>query len=282
MDALQSSTLINTELSQIGMYKKDVLDQKDAAKIFNGIVTCIVDELVDEVKFSVVSRLDPSKILSELSWQYDLLDRKNIHRSGPSLQNILVKLQRIPAGTAQLIHEVAWSEHFFALEKSSQDQIYRSVYWEKKPHTPAKRKSSAEDELDDLASLDLQAIDLDLLRIEKDTGLIDPDKRKSISESARKCIIAGYCRGISVRLLDRHNIPVVDWSFELTPDHLIMRKGSNHTQVLAYVKKSEDLLQISVLPLTTPRFDKLLAKDRYEVMKDTYWASSFKKKGLFG
>src|SRR5437868_704825 len=179
MDLLQVSKAINTELTQISLYYRDVLDPQETVAIFNSVVTCITDDLANMLKFIVSDRRHPSHIFAR--WEYDLSDKRRIDRTGQDLQDILLLLKRIPSGTAQLICDVEWSGRFFDMDKASQERLFRSTYWGKKTEELQKKSPptmlSGRSPQELVLSVDLQPLELDLLKMETETQYIDKKKK---------------------------------------------------------------------------------------------------------
>lgn len=283
MDLLQVSRVINTELTQISLYFRDVLDQQEAVAIFNSVVTCITDDLANTFSFTVSDRREPSHTF--VKWGYDLNDKGHINRTGQDLQDIIILLKHIPSGTAQLICDVEWSGHFFDMDKVSQERFFRSTYWGKKAEESQKKapltKPSRRSPREPTRLVDLQLLELDLLKMETETEYIDTRKKDAIYESAKTYIQTGYCRGIHFEMLDDDR-RVLEWGYEVSPDLRLVRTGDDREQVLAILRKQKGNLSMQVSPLVTRRFEELLPKEKQEVMKDMIWAPLFKKKGWFG
>ena len=279
MDLIQSSKVINTELTHIGLYYRDVLDPQEAASIFNSILMCITDDLARSFKFTVCDRHDPARLF--VRWEYDLSGKDHIDRTGPPPQDILLLLKRLPSGTARLVCDVEWSRRFFDMDKASREEFLRSTYWGKKgdevqKDPPAAQPSPTQETIEEI---ELQPLEQDLLKLESETDYINKKRRIEICESARECIQAGYCEGIRFEVFDKDR-RVLEWQFKLDASYRLIRVGDGLERVLAMSKTLKDR-SLDITPLTTQKFEKLPEKERRAVMKDTSWASMFKKKWLF-
>lgn len=284
MNILQLAKEINYELLQLRSSYRGLIAEREVADIFDSVVTSVTDNLANSFTFTIYERRNPAHIA--VKWEYDLTDKQKIERSGPATPQILSLLKRIPPDIMGLTCDVEWSDTFFELDRASQDQIMRASYWgkksnlQKKPDPTDPRPEKLLDEQSG-ASLDLEALELDLIKLETEAGYITKEDRMHIFKSVKKCVEAGYCRGVQFKVLDsERSHSLVEWQFELVSPFKLARSGDSQTRVLTILKELKSSQQpLDIKPLVRSKFEKMSAKEQQKVMSDTVWADSFKKKG---
>lgn len=286
MNVLQLTKEINYELLQLRLSYPSLIDEREVTDIFDSVVTCVTDNLANSFKFTIYERQNPAHVL--VRWEYDLTDTRKIERSGPDTPEIVSWLKKVPADVMGLACDVEWSDRFFDLDKASQDQIVRATYrgrksnGQKEPDPTQIQPEKLVDEQSN-ASLDLQILELDLIKLETEASYITKEDRIHAFKSVKKCMEAGYCQGVRFNVLDRErNHSLVEWQFELVSPSKVARSGDSQARVLTILKELKSRQQpLDIHPLVTPKFEKMSAKEQQEVVRDTIWADNFKKKGGF-
>ncbi|HLG61729.1 MAG TPA: hypothetical protein VKY19_07335 [Ktedonosporobacter sp.] len=282
MDLLQVANTVNQEMVQLQRYYSYLLQKQDPMAIFNSIVTCLTEDLVDSIELRIHKCERPDDIVA--SWQYDMQDPRYPKRTGPTLEQIFTLLKNVPEGTACLSCYPHWSKHFLTMTKVAQRQALLYTIWaeddEKAAEDVSSRTAAA------LAAIDLQPLEDDLRQLIS-IKLLDADKGRSIYDSARKSIGTQSIKGVQFSLDTAQPVKeAAEWELVLDASLKLVRIGTSREQALKILQAvrstQEEAPHIKIKPILTSAFSKLPKNEQHDLMKDTYWASDFKKKGLFG
>lgn len=290
MDLLRVANQINAELAHLRANYSYLLDDQQRAEIFNSIVTCITNDLVDTITLSIRDCRDQELVF--VSWEYDLSDKKYPRRNGPALRDILQILQKAPQ-CAYVTCEVEWSDRFAVLDDTVKRRILGRTFWSKQPQSTSdafpvdrpllEETRSPRSEVPTLAPgnfpSDLSLLECELLKIASETKLLRGHDVRSILASARECISNNLIRGLRFEVSDRaRQTPILEWAFEITSDGRLVRKGDHLDQIVALAKKKSHHLLLRVWPLTTLQFEQLTPGEKKRVMRKMVWRVRVKRR----
>jgi hypothetical protein len=280
MDLLGLANAINAELVHIQLQYNDIFGQQSPAAIFNSIVSCITDDLAETITLQIVDQRDPGHVF--LSWEYDLQDRQYPRRIGPGLAEILLHLKTLPHKSVYLVCTAQWSPHFQSLDAPAQARFLRSTIWEKKRSLP--QNTPTHPEGSSSSAFATQAVDIsqlqeELVHLATETRIINQQEAGAICESAQTCRAANHIQGVHCELAEHGKRPILEWVYAFSPAGKLVREGASFAQILSVARALQGQAGLATRPVHTASFKKLPAKIQQEVMKDTVWASTVKKKG---
>lgn len=283
MDLLSLANYINTELVSIQSQYGDVFEQQNPGAIFNSIVSCITDDLAETITFQLLDRHDPQHAL--LSWEYDLHDRQYLRRMGPTLAEILQNLQNTPRKSAQLLCTTRWSQHFESLNSQEQERSLRYTIWEKHrgseqgqlAHADTYAEPASPGSVFSVRAVDIQLLQDELSQLASETPVINQQAVGEICENVKRCRSADHIQGIRCELRGNGRSPALEWEYTFSSEEKLVREGPKVEQILSVARVLKGQPVLLTRPVQTASFKKLSTKIQQEVMKDTIWASTFRK-----
>ena len=281
MDLLQVANTVNNEMAQLQRYHRYLLQKQDPVTIFNSIVTCLTENLVDSIELCIHICERPDDIV--VSWKYDVQDPRYPKRTGPTLEQIFTLLKNVPEGATCLSCYPRWSKHFLVMTKADQRQALLYTIWAEDNEKTAEDVSSKTSAA--LAPIDLKPLEDDLRQLIS-IKLLDANTGRGIYDSVRKSLDTQSIKGVQFSLDTAQPVKeAAEWELLLDASLKLIRIGTSQEQALkiiqAVLSLQEEAPHIKIKPILTSAFSRLPKNEQHDLMKDTYWASDFKKKGLF-
>jgi hypothetical protein len=284
MDILNLANHINLELAKIRSRNQDILAEQEREVIFNSIITAVSENLLDSITFSISDRRTSQEVLS---WEYDLHDKKYIQRRGPSESQLVHSISKMP-NSVYIDCIPGWSSHFNELDPSVKAQILEDTIWAKKLQNVAAKESifDVPSQSRPQSSSDLEELNSELNLLESNTNLLNRRALKKLLESVQMCFQKNCIMGIQLSITEpKKDQPLIRWKFTLKGDGTVVRKGTPIQQIIGIAKSLKRGANLITKPILSPNFQRLSNTDKYELMKDTVWASDYprvRSKGLFG
>jgi hypothetical protein len=269
MNLLSVANEINAELAIIRANNSRILSEQRRADIFNSIVICLTDGLVDTIKLSLVR-----KNRELLSWHYDLRNGKSIQRRGPSLQEIITEISNV-SEEAYFDCQVQWSQTFEAMDSQTKKRLLRNTIWDE-PRDNLNEDSRGNQLPSPQVKIDWTSLESDLRNLESHTELISPRMIASILESVQQSFSKGYIVGIKMLLSNpEEQQPAIEWGFEFRPDSGLIRQGPPVEKILRNTGPLRERSKLEIKPILSTMFETLSSGDKESAMKGTIWQSDF-------
>lgn len=291
MDVLHIANRVNEELVQIHRAAPSLLDAANVPLIFNSVVTCLINDLADGINFTIGDPAHPTSI--SFSWEYDLRDKNYPIRRGTELKTVLESLQRKPNPSSTIRCDVQWSQKFLSANKDVRLQFLVGTIWEEQldkekspiqsdvPATPGQRTPDRVVE-QHRPNVDLAVLQLELLKLQTETKLIDKRRVNELLQSFSIGIHNGAISGIRFRLLGKDKtLPLAEWTVVVATNQLLVRGGVPLENVIGIALEAR-MADLVIEPIATKHYESWTEQEKVTSLKGTIWVKPPSRRwGLF-